>query len=43
MFISNWFLNNNSEQEEYYRQNCNLNIVDKMQDLEQSLSLMRKK
>lgn len=24
MFISNWFLNNNSEQEEYYRQNCNL-------------------
>ena len=43
MFISNWFLNNNSEQEEYYRQNCKLNVVDKMQDLEESLSLMRKK
>ena len=43
MFISNWVVNNNSEQEEYYRQNCKLNVVDKMQDLEESLSLMRKK
>lgn len=41
MYISKWFLENNSEKE--YKEKFNLFIVDKKEDVGQSLSEMRKK
>lgn len=43
MFISNWFIENDKEKEEYYNENCNLIRSEKKEKLSDSLSLMRKK
>lgn len=43
MFISNWFLEKECEKEEYYNSNCQLIKCEKMENLNNSLSVMRKK
>lgn len=42
MFISNWFMANDTEKEKYYNDNCQLSISEKKEELSDSLSLMRK-
>lgn len=43
MFISNWFMDENSGKEKYYNNNCQLIRIEKKKNLKNSLSTMRKK
>lgn len=43
MFISNWFMEENSGKEKYYNNNCQLIRIEKKKNLNDSLSAMRKK
>lgn len=42
MYISEWFLENELEKEQYYNENCQLFKIEKRDDLNDSLALMRK-
>ena len=42
MFISNWFMANDWDKEKYYNDNCQLIRSEKKEELNDSLSLMRK-
>lgn len=42
MYISNWFLKNDTQKINQYKENCNLIITDEEKDLPQSLTKLRK-